>query len=307
MHVPAEELIYAFHSDLVPATRVSTPTTVVFDTVDALGGQVRAEGDTIDGLDFDRVNPATGPLGIDSARPGDVLAVDIRSIELPDQGAIIAGPGLGVLPDALDAPLSRILPIRDGHVIFGDLRLPARPMIGVIGVAPESGSYPTGTAYRHGGNMDAKEIGPGATVYLPVFRPGAALALGDVHAVMGDGEVCVSACEVSASVTARLRVLPGMDLRWPLVETDKALIFLISLPSIEDALREATAQAVAYLQRTLSMPFGDAYLLASLTVDIGISQLVDPNKTAKAVIPKWLVGEFGVQHSGPTAPAAGAS
>jgi amidase len=292
IHVSAAHTIYRFAPDLVPTLTVRPPATLVFDTIDALGGQVVSEGDTVDGLDFDRVNPATGPVAFEGASPGDALAVEIRSIELPDQGAIIAGPGLGVLPDALAEPVSRILPIEDGHVVFGELRLPAHPMIGVIGVAPETDPYPTGTAHRHGGNMDAKEIGPGATVYLPVAQPGAQLALGDVHAVMGDGEVCVSACEVSSRVTVHCRLIPGLTLEWPVVETADARILLVSLPSIAEALREATRAAVAHLQRALSLSIADAYLLASLAVDIGISQLVDPHKTAKAVIPRSVVGRL---------------
>ncbi|UCF10983.1 MAG: acetamidase/formamidase family protein [Candidatus Bipolaricaulota bacterium] len=291
-NVPEAHTIYAFEPEMQPALTIEPPQTVVFETLDALGGQVRETGDTVDALDFSRVNPATGPVAVDGARPGDALAVEIHAVELPHQGAIIAGPGMGVLGDLIERPVARILPIEDGDVRFGDLRIPVSPMVGVIGVAPEEGSHPTGTAHRHGGNMDAREIGPRATVYLPVFRPGALLALGDVHAVMGDGEVCVSACEVSAVVTTHVRVLESRAPRWPVVETDDAIILLVSLPTIEEALREATHEAVRALERVLSLPFEDAYLLASLTVDIGVSQLVDPNKTAKAVLPKRLVGPF---------------
>jgi len=290
--VPETHTIFAFDAEMAPAMTVETPQTVVFETLDALGGQVRHERDTLETLDFSRVNPATGPVEVAGAEPGDVLAVDVRSVDLPTQGAIITGPGLGVLGDDVHRPVSKILPIEDGHVLFNGLRLRTAPMIGVIGVAPGSGSFATGTAHRHGGNMDAKEIGPGATVYLPVFRPGALLALGDVHALMADGEVCVSACEVSAVVTVGLRLLKAVPLRWPLVEANEALSVHVSLPAIGDALREATREAVALMERALGLPFDQAYLLASLTADVGISQLVDPNKTAKATLRTSLVGPF---------------
>jgi len=281
--------IYAFHPDLKPTATINTAEVVRFDALDALGGQVRVETDILAGLDFNRVNPATGPVHIDGLVPGDTLVVRIDAIEMEDQGAIVTGPGFGVLGDEIENHATRILPIRDGIIRFGELALPARPMIGVIGVAPALESFPTGTAHRHGGNMDTKEIGVGTVVYLPVFQDGAMLAMGDVHAVMGDGEVCVSACEVAAQITVQCDRLAGRCLDWPMVETDDAVHILVSLPTIEEALVEATRQAVSLLQNARGLSKEDAYMLASLAVDIGVSQLVDPNKTAKASIPKAIL------------------
>jgi amidase len=196
--IPSSEHTYAFTPNLEAVDTIRLGEAVCFDALDALGGQVRRETDILAGLDFNRVNPATGPIRFDGLIPGDTLTVVIDAIEMEDQGAIVTGPGLGVLGDEIENHATRILPIRDGYVHFGDLGLKACPMIGVIGVASATHSFPTGTAHRHGGNMDTKEIGVGTTLYLPVFQEGAMLAMGDVHAVMGDGEVCVSACEVSA-------------------------------------------------------------------------------------------------------------
>ena len=281
--------IYAFAPDLAPVETIALGETICIDALDALGGQVRAETDILSGLDFDRINPATGPVRIEGVGRGDTLVVQVLSINMEDQGSIVTGPGLGVLADEIENHATRILPIRNGTVHFGDLALAAKPMIGVIGVAAESGSFPTGTAHRHGGNMDTKEIGVGTTVYLPVFQDGAMLAMGDVHAVMGDGEVCVSACEVAARITIQVDRVEGRCLQWPLVETEDAVHILVSLPTVEEALVEATRQAVAFLQTARGFNKEDAYMLASLAVDIGISQLVDPNKTARASIPKSVL------------------
>jgi amidase len=287
--LPSSEHIYAFTPDLAPVASVRAGERALFDALDALGGQVRAETDILSGLDFNRVNPATGPLAVEGLEPGDTLAVHVVAIGMEDQGAIVTGPGLGVLGDEIEHHATCILPIRQGRVLFDGLALPARPMIGVIGVASEAGAFPTGTAHRHGGNMDTKEIGIGSTVYLPVFQTGGMLAMGDVHAVMGDGEVCVSGCEVAARITVRVDRIAGACLSWPMVETDDALHILVSLPSIEEALVEVTRQAVAFLQKARGLSKERAYMLASLSVDIGISQLVDPNKTAKASIPKSIL------------------
>jgi len=287
--IPSNRHIYAFAPDLASVERVALGEAVCFDALDALEGQVRTETDILAGLDFDRINPATGPLQVDGVLRGDTLVVRVEAIDIDNQGAIATGPGLGVLADEIENHATRILSIQDGVVHFGDLELAARPMIGVIGVAPEADSFPTGTAHRHGGNMDAKEIGAGTTVYLPVFQDGAMLAMGDVHAVMGDGEVCVSACEVAARITVHVDRIEGRCLQWPMVETADAIHILVSLPTIEKALVEATRQAVGLLQAARGLSKEEAYMLASLAVDIGISQLVDPNKTAKASIPKSIL------------------
>ena len=286
--ISSDHRVFEFAPKMVPAMTVEAPETVVFETLDALGGQLQVETDKLLDLDFARINPATGPIFIKGAQPGDTLMVQVHGIELPQQGVIVTGPGMGVLKDEMKTHVTKILPLGNGSVRFGNLALPAAPMIGVIGVAPEKEAFPTGTAHRHGGNMDTKEVGPGATVYLPVFQRGAMLAMGDVHAVMGDGEVCVSACEVSAIITVEIDIIKGKAMEWPVVETKDGIYILVSLPTIEEALVEATRQAAAFLGDRQELSFEEATMLASLAVDLRVSQLVDPNKTAKAYIPKAL-------------------
>jgi hypothetical protein len=209
--------------------------------------------------------------------------VEIIDIEISsDRGVIVVEEGFGVLRDVVKGFRAKILPIRGGNVLFNDLSIPIRPMIGVIGVAPQGQEFPTGTAHRHGGNMDTKQITAGSKVYLPIFQEGALLALGDVHAVMGDGEVCVSACEVPATVTVRVDVL-DRTIEWPMVETDQDLYVLVSLPSLEEACEEATRVAVKMLSEAKKLSFEDAYMLASLIVDHAIED--GPNR--------WLLGVRG--------------
>jgi len=283
-----DKSIYAFAPRMEPVLTVSPPETVIFETIDAFGGQIKSQEDKLENLDFSRVNPATGPVFVDAAQPGDTLAIHIQKIELPEQGAIVTGEGMGVLGDEMQGHATKILPIRDGYVHFDGLKLRASPMIGVIGVATGGDVFPTGSAHRHGGNMDTKEIGEGATLYLPVFQPGGLLAMGDVHAVMGDGEICVSGCEVSARVTVGIDLIKERCMRWPVVSRKEGLYIVVSLPSIDDALHEATREAVLFLQNRRAITFAQAAMLASLAVDIRISQLVDPYKTAKAFIPREI-------------------
>jgi len=284
----SDSSIYAFAPSMDPILTVSPPSTVIFETIDAFGGQIKSQEDKLENLDFSRVNPATGPLSIEGAMSGDTLAIHIEKIELPEQGAIVTGEGMGVLGDEVEGHATKILPIRNGYVYFDDLKLPICPMIGVIGVATGGEAFPTGSAHRHGGNMDTKEIGEGTTLYLPVFQPGGLLAMGDVHAVMGDGEVCVSGCEVSARITVAIDLIKGHQMRWPVVEREGGLYIIVSLPTIEAALHEATREAVLFLQHRRGITFAEAAMLASLAVDIRISQLVDPYKTVKAFIPREI-------------------
>lgn len=289
--IPIDRQIYAFATTMEPVARAAPGERLLFEAQDALGGQVKAETDILSDLDFTRINPATGPVFVEGAGPGDTLVVRVLAIDCASSGVIVTGPGLGVLGDEMARHVTRILAVEDGAVAFDGLRIPARPMIGVIGVAPAESEYATGTAHRHGGNMDTKEVVAGSTLYLPVSQPGALLALGDVHAVQGDGEVCVSACEVDAQVTVEVGLIKGRKAAWPIVEVDGAMLILVSLPTVGEALEEATRQAVRLLCAARDLPPEEAAMMASLAVDMGISQLVDPNKTAKARIPNEVLGK----------------
>ena len=148
-------------------------------------------------------------FSVEGAQTGDILKVEIIRIETADKGVMIDGPGEGVLKDIIKKPSTRIFEIGDGYVRFNDrLSFPVKPMIGVIGTAPAGKGIPTGTPGPHGGNMDCKKITEGATVYLPVNTEGALLAMGDLHAVMGDGEVGVCGVETAGRVTVKVTVSP---------------------------------------------------------------------------------------------------
>ncbi|MFN3283259.1 MAG: acetamidase/formamidase family protein [Pseudothermotoga sp.] len=284
--IKSSNCIYAFSPSMQPVEMIEPGDTVIFETIDALGGQVKNEEDTAN-LDFSKVNPATGPVFLKNAQTGKALEVKILDIEILDRGVIVAEEGFGVLPHVVRGFEAKILQIKNNFVHFDNFRLPIDPMIGVIGVAPQDGEFPTGTAHKHGGNMDTKHIKPGNILYLPIFQEGALLALGDVHALMADGEVCVSACEVSSKVTVKIDVV-DMELEWPVVETKEGYFIVVSLPDINEAFREVTAQAVSFLSDRLRISFDQAYMLSSLVVDIQVSQLVDPNKTVRAFIPKMI-------------------
>lgn len=148
--VPKSDVIYAFSPHMKPILSVRPGETVQFETLDALGGQIHNEEDVMN-LDFSKVNPATGPVFVEGAEAGKTLVVEIIDIKVTsDRGVIVAEEGLGVLRDVVKGFRAKILPIRDGNVLFNDLSISIRPMIGVIGVDLRSRSFPpaprTGTA-----------------------------------------------------------------------------------------------------------------------------------------------------------------
>jgi amidase len=276
-HLRADEVVYALDASLKPRLTLEAPAEVVIDTLDARGGRLRrpeeVEATAPDYRDrFPRTNPATGPIAIEGAEPGDVLTVDILEIELDDHGYTLVKPGFGVIPDMVERPLARICPVVDGIVHFGDLRLPVRPMIGVIATAPSG--EPRGTAFvgNYGGNLDCNLITVGSRVHLPVRVAGALFFVGDVHASMGDGEISGSGFEIAATVRLRLSLAKGGELEWPWLETEKHVVTLASAASIEKASDIAIRTMLRRLTKSYAISEADAYMLMSIRGDLRINQ-----------------------------------
>lgn len=261
------------------------------ETNDCFFQQVLSEEQDLKDLDYGRLNPATGPIYVGGAEPGDLLKVKIISIDVKDKGIAAVIPNGGLLGDQVTKSIIRIINIEDNHALFQGVKIPISPMIGVIGVAPakEDGEWTTDTPWKHGGNMDTKDIKAGSTLYFPVNQEGALLALGDCHALMADGEVCFTGLEIPAEVTLEVDLIKNKSVKWPLLETDEYTMVVASGDNLDHAVYEATSNAVEYIKNSLAIEWEEAYILASLSVDLKISQLVDPKITVRAAIPKYLV------------------
>ena len=292
--IKRDTVIYAMSPDNTPAATAKSGDTVVFETMDCFGGQITCESDQLGSLDWSRINPATGPLFIEGAEPGDTLKVEILRIDLAAQAAVVEMPDSGVTGLWADAEKTKILPVAEGKAVFNDrLTLPAQPMIGVIGTAPKEGAISTGTPDAHGGNMDCKRIGEGATLYLPVNVPGALLAMGDLHALMGDGEVCVCGGEIAGAVTVKVSVVKGVKLPLPFLTTAEHAMAIYSAPSIDAAAEGATQRMRAFLIDQVKLPPHEAGMLLSLAGDLRICQAVDPNKTCRMELPLSILEKLG--------------
>lgn len=279
--------IYAFDKNNTPKLSIKPGEKVKIITKDCFSNQVDEENRLAD-INWNQINPATGPIFIEGAEAGDILKVTIHSITLADQGVCAVGPGFGLVP--LPQMTQKIIPIKEQQLHFSDeIVLPLTPMIGVIGVAPDGDPISTGTPAEHGGNMDTKLIKEGATLYLPIFVDGALFALGDLHAAMGDGEIGGSGLEIAGEVVVTLDLIKEQTLTHPVVENEESFAFLVSRKTIDDALTEATHLGVQKLAEQLNISLEEATMLGSIACDVEISQLVDPQLTARFVIPKRLL------------------
>ena len=294
-----ERVIYAFAQDAEPVLRVASGDTVRIRTMDCFGNQVRTPEDELDEIDWDRINPATGPIYVEGAMPGGALKVQIQKIELDGRTASCTGEDEGVCGDRFKGWATSINRIEGDHLVWTEkLSIPLKPMIGVIGVAPEGDPVNCGTPGHHGGNMDCTEIGEGAVLYFPVTAPGALFGCGDMHAVMGDGEISVSGAEVAGYATVLLTALPQLSLPNPLLVTPTHMGIIASRPTLDEAADEAVHQMVDLVHERTGTDEAELVMLFSLVGDVRVCQMVDPEETVRFMVPKYVLDAYGFQIEG---------
>ena len=293
--ISAEHIIYAMSSQNPPVLRVADGSRVRFETCDCFTDQIQQPGDTLEQLDWNRINPATGPLYIEGAEPGDTLRVHIHRIELDKRAVLATLPGAGVAGARLTAGRIDFVPVAEDHVVlFDTLRLPRNSMIGVIGTAPAGEAVSCGTPDAHGGNMDTKIISEGTTLLLPVNVAGALLAMGDLHAAMGDGEVGVSGLEIKGVVEVEVHVIKGRPYPLPLAVTADACHTIASAPTLDQAAEMATLMMSDLLCAHGGLDANRAIALQSIAGDVHICQMVDPNRTCRFALPRAVCETLGI-------------
>ena len=279
--------IYKFSKKNATAYKVLDGERVVIETKDAFSNLVKSDKTLFDDLSMDDVNPATGPIEIDGLVAGETLCVSIEKIHCGKKGVIMCSPELGVLMNDVRRSRTKVVPIKGCRARFSeDIAIELRPHVGVIGVSPSKGEFPTFYPGDFGGNLDTVEAGEGSRVYLPTFVDGGMVAMGDVHASMGDGEVCGTGIEVPAEITVVLSRNRDLDLRRPMIETPSSWISYAAAKTLDDAAKLATSDMVRFVMCRCGMDFEDAYMLTSVAADLRISQVVDPLMAAKMEISK---------------------
>jgi acetamidase/formamidase len=297
MHLGTDTVHYAWDRDLAPALEIEGSGTVELDLLDSGAGQFDASSThaSLSSLDLSRVNPVTGPILVRGAEPGDALLVRVRELGTASWGWSANIPGFGLLAEDFPDPVLVHSKIGEKEVEldFGPV-LPALPMIGTLGLAlPEPGAHPLLPPSRHGGNMDIRQLGAGAGVLLPVGVPGALLSLGDGHAAMGDGEICGTGVETSARAVLEIELVKDRAISAPILETPAAarrtgaaLVTTGIGPDLLTAAKDAARSLVDETVRRTGLSAVHAYILASLTADLIVSEIVDlPNYVVSMHLP----------------------
>jgi acetamidase/formamidase len=286
---------------LEPVVEIRPGDVVTAQTDDFAGGQITRDSTAEDllRLDFDAIYPLAGPIAVESARPGDALAIEILDFQLPEWGWACVIPGFGLLGrEEFPEPVLRIFDLTDGEwtTLTAGVRIPVAPFCGTMGV-PRAGmrGVPVPPPHAGGGNMDCRHLTAGTTLYLPVEVEGGLLSLGDAHAAQGDGEVAISGLECAMRTRMRIDVvrdahLPAPQLRrppgslTPRVDHDGWYGTLGVEPDLMDASRSAVRAMIDHLGRERGLAREDAYVLCSLAGDLRICEVVDD--------PQWIVGCF---------------
>jgi amidase len=286
-----DEIIWAFGPDLEPVLEVEPGATVTFETNDCFTGQITSEDDLVTDIDFDRVNSATGPVAVKGAEPGDSLVAEIVDIRPVDVGFACLIPGFGQLIEHVEAPLTRLFEVEDGWIRMNEhVRFPARPMVGVVGVATDGETLSNGLAGRHGGNLDDHLHGKGARMFFPVRQPGGMFAVGDMHASMGDGEICFTGVEIAGEVDIRFDLLKGKQGTWPVTELADRWLPHATADDYGEALKLVAEEAARFLVDEWGFSMEDAFIFLSVACDAGVAQACKPapgfGTIARFAIPK---------------------
>ena len=298
--LPAERLHFAWDNSLTPVLQIEPGDSVTIETWDSSGHEVKRTSTNEDAANRKRKpgvgHALTGPIFVDGAHAGQTLMVEILEVAPAAWGFTTFSPGRGLLADDFSSAYIRIWDLEDGRSARGlqGVRVPLAPFCGVMGVAlAEPGVHSTIPPRRVGGNMDVRQLTAGSTLYLPIEVDGALFSVGDAHGAQGDGEVCITAIEMDS--TTRLRFsISDIAVREPQIRLDRPPTTIggayhgctAHAPDLMVAAQNATRWLIEWLCRDVGLSAEDAYVLASVTAELRISQVVDaPNWTVTAWFP----------------------
>ncbi|MDQ7857728.1 MAG: acetamidase/formamidase family protein [Armatimonadota bacterium] len=289
-YFPEDRVHFTWDVRHEPVLTVDSGDVVVVRTRDVSDNQVgpTSTAEVIPTLDWNRIYPLAGPIAVHGAAPGDTLAVEILDMHTEGWGWTAILPGFGLLPDEFTQPYLRVFDLSGGDAAWlrDDIAVPIEPFFGTMGVCPAGADHqavmPPGV---FGGNLDTRQLTRGTTLYLPVQVPGARFSCGDAHAAQGDGEVCVTGIEAPMYAALRFTLQRGRRIPAPQFLHPGPLTPKVNhagwygttgvnadlYKGAQDALRAM----IDHLAATYHLSREDAYVLASLCVDLKISEIVD--------------------------------
>lgn len=283
-----------FSAAIPPILTVPSGAIIEVYTKEASDGQLTPESTVEDvvNLDFEPIHPLTGPVYVEGAEVGDVLAVTLHEIEIGEFGWSAVTPGFGFLADEFTEPYLYTYTFEEGQTYVtgpGGARIELEPFPGVMGVAPSTDSMlSTIPPRKNGGNMDDPNMVTGTTVYFPVLVPGALFSIGDTHAAQGLGEVCGTAIEAPMRIVYEVNVIRDKPyLEEPQYETNEYYAVTGFDVTIDGAARKATQYMIDYLEAAHGLDRTEAYVLSSLVADLHIAEVVDvPHMLVTMHLPK---------------------
>ena len=294
----ADQTHARWSSTIPPVTTVSSGAIVEVHTMEASDGQFEIGSTAADvtTLSFDPIHPLTGPVAVEGASPGDVLAVTLLDIQVEEWGWAAIVPGFGFLADRFTESVYMGFEIDPdaSHIKFNDrISVPLAPFPGVMGVAPATDSMLVTIPPRaNGGNMDNRHMVEGTTIYFPVFVEGANFSIGDTHAAQGDGEVSGTAIEAGMRIRYRIEVVDGArQIEEPQYESDDFYAVTAFATTLDEAAAKATSYMIDYLTAEHGLTDEEAYILCSIAGDLKISEVVDvPHMLVSMHMPKAVLG-----------------
>ncbi|HXJ03899.1 MAG TPA: acetamidase/formamidase family protein [Candidatus Acidoferrum sp.] len=286
-----------------PVARLRPGNILDATSLDCFGNGIQKPGDTTAKARGD--NPLTGPFFIEGAEPGDTLVVRILDLQVDgDQGVGAFSPGFGAINSTHYTPVLEKEPLAEKIWIYPidhanntatfqaldskyKVKIPMHPFLGCIGVAPANGEARSSIVpAEFGGNMDAPEASAGNTLYLPVNVAGALFYFGDGHAAMGDGEIAGSAIEVPMHARLRFDLVKGKRTGWPRFENEQEIMTTGIYRPVDDAVRIAFTELVAWIHADYGLSEMDAYELLSKVGKVHLTEMVDPNYVVVASVEK---------------------
>jgi acetamidase/formamidase len=286
--IPKGDVRFTISRHYEPVATVEPRTRLRIETELNIGDVLHSAEDEFDAsmVRLPYANGATGPILVEGACTDHALVCDIEDIELVPPGFTALVPGFGPFVDWIRrrdfGVHGRVVDVRDGHVVWdAEIRIPVRPMVGVIATAPQLDSISTIDNGPHGGNLDVQEMGPGCRVFLPIAVEGAYFYLGDCHAVQGDGELCgIGAIEIRTHTTVRLDLASKPErMIWPRIETDEHIGAVACARPLEDAFRLSTEELVNWMVDDYGFSPEGAVLLLGQVAEARCTQLANPKYT----------------------------
>ena len=292
---------FGWDHSIPPVQTVAPGESVHFECLDSSGGQLTKDSTAadLDTLSFDEINPVTGPIYIDGAKPGDVLKVQIDGFVPSGFGWTANIPGFGLLADQFGEGALNVWSYDPGSMapaLYCDVaKVPLKPFAGTIGLAPaEPGLHSVVPPRRMGGNMDIRDLAAGTTLYLPVEVEGALFSIGDTHAAQGDGEVCGTAIESPMEVSLTFDLIKDEPLKFPRFTTPGPVTTHLDAkgyevttgigPDLMTGAREALSAMIDLVSANHKLSPVEAYMLCSVCGDLRISEVVD--------MPNWVVSFY---------------